>query len=110
MLQCENTVFKALYFNLRIRDLEMYYSKENPKGGYARISQFMKVNNFRHEQYSGYHSKFPTTDMHIFDLVRDMQEKMPWLEQCINKFEVTDIGENYNLKKLFTAKVHIPEN
>ena len=92
--------FKALYFDLHTRELSNHYSNSNPSGGYAEIKEFLIQHNFTHEQYSGYHSNFTTTDMRIFRLIKLMKNKMPWLPKCANKFAVMDVGENYNLMKL----------
>lgn len=51
---------------------------------------------FSHEQYSGYHSKFKTTDLEIFDLIHEMSEKFSWLHLCVNRFEVTNVGVNHD--------------
>lgn len=80
--------FKALYFDLRIKNLKEYFS---------------------HEQYSGYHSKYKTTDLEIFDLIREMGEEFPWLPQCLNHFEVTNIGTDHDLMQLFDDVVPEPD-
>ena len=94
--------YKALYFDLQIHNLKQYYSANNPNGAYNKIQQFMFSHNFMHEQYSGYHSNFKTTDLKIFKLIKTMKAEFPWLSKCAAKFEVTDIGENYNLISLLT--------
>lgn len=108
MLIYDTPKYKALYFDLKIKALIQYYSKTNPKGAYSKIQKFLLKNSFEREQYSGYHSLYPTTDLNIFDLVRDLQISMPWLEQCVNKFEVADLGENYNLKNVFSKIAYEP--
>lgn len=60
------------------------------------------------EQYSGYHSKFKTTDLEIFDLIRDMSEEFPWLQHCVNHFEVTNVGANHDLMNLFVEEIPEP--
>lgn len=69
---------------------------------------FLEKNNFSHEQYSGYHSKFKTTDLEIFDLIRDMCEEFPWLQHCVNHFEVTNVGANHDLMNLFVEEISEP--
>ena len=39
MARKEAKRFKALYFDLRIKDLEEYYSKSRPKGAYELIKR-----------------------------------------------------------------------
>ena len=100
MLNSDTYSLKALYFDLHTHDLSKHYSKNNPNRGYAEIKEFLLQRNFTHEQYSGYHSNFKTTDMRIFRLIKLMKNEMPWLSKCVNKFAVMDVGENYNLMKL----------
>lgn len=108
MARKEAKRFKALYFDIRIKDLEDHYSKTNPKGAYKKIQQFLQKHNFSHEQYSGYHSKHKTTDLEIFDLIREMSDAFPWLQHCINHFEVTNVGANHDLMGLFVEDVDDP--
>lgn len=66
MARREARRYKALYFDLRIKDLE------------------------------------------IFDLIREMSETFPWLQFCVNHFEVTNIGTNHDLMELFTEEIEGP--
>lgn len=100
---------KALYFDLRIKDLKEHYSQTNPKGAYALIQRFLTALNFSHEQYSGYHSKHKTTDLEIFDLIREMSDTFPWLQHCVNHFEVTNVGANHDLMDLFVEDIEGPK-
>ena len=109
MARKEAKRYKALYFDIRIKDLEEHYSKTNPKGAYGKIQRFLVRHNFSHEQYSGYHSRYKTTDLEIFDLIREMSDTFPWLQHCINHFEVTNIGANHDLMGLFAEELDDPE-
>ncbi len=100
----EQLCYKALYFDLSIEALKKFFSHKNPKGAYEKLQKFFISNHFSHEQYSGYHSQYKTTDLEIFQLIQKMRKIFPWLERCINRFEVADVGENYNLIKLFQDK------
>lgn len=104
----ESRKYKALYFDIRIKDLEKYYSQTNPKGAYGKIKRFLVNHNFSHEQYSGYHSKYKTTDLEIFDLVHEMSEAFPWMQSCLTHFEVTNIGTNHDLMNLFSEEIDGP--
>ncbi|MGL6201395.1 MAG: hypothetical protein ACRC3H_20935 [Lachnospiraceae bacterium] len=105
----ESRKYKALYFDIRIKDLEKHYSSVSPKGAYGKIKTFLTKRNFSHEQYSGYHSKYKTTDLEIFDLIREMSDCLPWLKHCINHFEVTNIGANHDLLDLFMESFDDPD-
>lgn len=108
MARREAKHLKALYFDLRIKDLKEHYSQTNPKGAYALIQRFLTSHNFSHEQYSGYHSKHKTTDLEIFDLIREMSDAFPWLQYCVNHFEVTNVGANHDLMDLFVEEIEGP--
>lgn len=89
--------YKTLYFDIHVSDLKKYYPGKNHLGAYGDIKRYLLRHAFTHEQWSGYHSSNKMTDLEIFDLVEDMSRKMPWFAKCINHFEVTNIGTNYNL-------------
>lgn len=95
----------ALYFDLRIKDLKEHYSQAIPNGAYALIQHFLTVHNFSHEQHSGYHPKRETTDLEIFDLIREMSDTFPWLQYCVNHFEVTNVGANHDLMDMFAEEI-----
>ena len=97
----ETPKYKSLYFDLHIKSLKNYYSSTNPKGGYARIHNFLTKRKFSHEQYSAYHSTFKTTDLQIFDLITEMRTQLPWLDNCVSHFEVANLGANHNLLPQF---------
>ncbi|MEY8393192.1 hypothetical protein AALA98_18005 [Lachnospiraceae bacterium 45-W7] len=101
--------FKALYFDLCVKDLEKYYSAVSPRGAYRKIQDYLLQRQFSHEQYSGYHSQYKTTDLEIFDLVYEMNKEFPWLRFCLNHFEVTNIGANHDLMQLFDEPFQEPK-
>lgn len=110
MARREAKHLKALYFDLRVKDLEKYYSAANPTGAYHKIRDYLLKRNFSHQQYSGYHSKYKTTDLEIFDLVREMSRELPWLKECMNHFEVTNVGANHDLMRLFEEVLPEPDS
>lgn len=109
MARREAKHLKALYFDLRVKDLKEYFSETNPNGAYGKIRDYLLERNFSHEQHSGYHSKYKTTDLEIFDLIRGMSRELSWLPYCLNHFEVTNIGANHDLMQLFEEAVPEPE-
>ncbi len=100
--------FKAIYFDLRIKDLERYYSSKAPKGAYQRIKMFMTNHGFAHAQYSGYHSSKKMTDLEVVDLVEIMRDTLPWLGKSANHFEVTNIGANSDLMYVLADEIEDP--
>lgn len=109
MADYETKELKALYFDLHVNELRKHFSETNPNGGYNRIRDFLLKRKFSHEQYSGYHSKYKTTDMEIFNLVKNMSKELPWLLECINHFEVTNVGPNHNLKQVLEHRISKPQ-
>ena len=109
MAKREAKHYKALYFDLRVKDLKEHFSETNPNGAYGKIRDYLLGKDFSHEQYSGYHSKYKTTDLEIFDLIREMSRELSWLSACLNHFEVTNIGANHELMHLFEEAVPEPE-
>ena len=102
--------YKALYFDLQIKELKQYYSVTNPKNAYKKIQHFLKQHNFSHEQYSGYHSKYKTTDLDIFEIIEEMMETLPWLKQCVNHFDVANLGVDYDLCKIIKRTIKDVDN
>lgn len=86
MVRREVRHLKALYVDLRVKDLKEHFSETNPNGAYGEIRDYLLQHNFSHEQYSGYHSKYKTTDLEIFDLIREMSRELSWLPHCLNHF------------------------
>lgn len=109
MARREAKHLKALYFDLCVKDLKEHFSETNPNGAYGKIRDYLLERNFSHEQYSGYHSKYKTTDLEIFDLIREMSRELPWFPPSLNHFEVTNIGANHDLMRLFEEAVPDPE-
>ena len=89
--------YKALYFDLHVNALKKYYPKKVYLNAYEDIKRYLLNHGFKHEQWSGYHSRQKMTDLEIFDLVYDMAFKLTWFSKCVNHFAVTNIGTNYNL-------------
>ena len=104
MAKREARQYKALYFDLVVQLLKQYYPKKNHLGAYKDIKKYLLGHGFTHEQWSGYHSKARMTDLEIFDLVQDMAQQMAWFSKCINHFEVTNIGTNYNLMEILESE------
>lgn len=110
MITRNTPMYKALYFDLDTKNLRQYCSKTSPQVAYYYIFRFLIKNDFEHAQGSGYHSNFQTTDIVIMELVNEMMNKWSWFEKCVKELEVTDIGNNSNLKDQIEKKrLHNPE-
>lgn len=91
---------RAINFDLSVKKLMAFYSETNPKGAYKDIYNFFIRNGFEHRQGSGYCSKLELTNREILNIIDNMFDKMPWLDECSKKVDVTNIGKIYDIKKL----------
>ena len=63
----------------------------------------MTANGFEHRQYSVYVSADKLTTLDVIGLMEQLAERFPWLSQCVNEIDVTNIGVQHSLK-------HVLEN
>ena len=91
---------RAINVDLSIKKLMAFYSETNPKGAYKDIYNYFIQNGFEHRQGSGYCSKIKLTNSETLDIVNRMFKEMPWLAECSNKIDVTNMGEIYDIKNL----------
>lgn len=61
----------------------------------------MLENGFEHRQYSGYASIESMEDKEIALFASRLNEKFAWLKDCVQEFDVTDIGEQHSLAHIF---------
>lgn len=92
---------KAIHFDLNTQDLKLYYNEKNPNYAYKVIEDFFLDHGFEHIQYSGYHSIKGMTFANVMEVMEQLQEKCPWLGDCVRSFTVTSIGKTYEIKEVF---------
>ena len=90
---------KAINFDLDTKELLKHF--KNTHQAYSSIKKFMEENGFEHRQYSGYISSEPMSTHYITDITEKLNKKFKWLKDCIQKYDVTEIGETYDLKYVF---------
>ena len=78
---------RAINFDLDTKELLKHF--KNTHQAYSAIKVFMEDNGFEHRQYSGYVS------------TEKLNQKFKWLKDCIQKYDVTEIGATYDLKYIF---------
>lgn len=95
---------KQIAFDLKQDDLKAFYPKPkvivNPqyyKKAYKDIKNFMLSHEFQHRQGSVYVSENKLKNSEIVLLMEKMAERMPWLGQCVEQLDVTDIGKQHSL-------------
>lgn len=94
---------KAINFDLDTNALKQVYCKTNNPferlKAYGEIKKFMKENGFIHKQWSGYISKEPLSKTQVDKLIKKMVNEFDWFAKCVNKFDVTNIGNQYDMTK-----------
>lgn len=92
--------YKAIFFDLSSEKLRNLFGESGRKYAYRKIGAFMKSKGFTHRQWSGYFSKNKLVSADIIKLNYELFEKFPWLNECANKIDVTDIGKKFDMIKL----------
>lgn len=97
----EKKIKKAFNFDLDTKALKKYYCKSNKPleylNAYKDIKKFLNKNEFSHRQWSGYISDEPMEKIKPLRIAENLSKEFPWLAKCVNHFDVTDIGEQYDL-------------
>ena len=97
----ERKYFKAINFDLITKELAKYYPNKNPRQAYRDIKAFLVRHGFEHRQWSGYRSVQRMSNVELMDIVKALNERFPWLKQCVGKFDATNISKGYDLIKVF---------
>ena len=95
----ENLTRKAINFDLDTKELMKHF--KNTHQAYSAIKVFMEDNGFEHRQYSGYVSTNYISNAAITLVTNQLNKKFKWLKDCVQKYDVTEIGETYDLKYIF---------
>lgn len=98
---------KAINFDLSTLELKKHF--KDTREPYGNIKKFMLDNGFEHKQYSGYTSKEALNRYDITKLAKQLNATFPWLGDCIQEFDVTNIGSQYSLKSIFTTTKPKPQ-
>lgn len=104
---------RTFNFDLRIKSLRQYYPSSNFLKAYSDIKKFLLKHNFEHRQWSGYKSLEPLSDREVYNIIYNMTTTFPWLKNCVNKFDVTNIGDIYDLtlpiKNILDLNEYLPQ-
>lgn len=92
---------KEIAFDLNIKELEKFYNSAST--AYDDIRRELEGHGFEHRQGSVYNSKSPMTDMQIAAIIDDLCKRLPWLAECAEQIDVTNIGQTHSL----LASVHM---
>lgn len=91
---------KALNFDSSEEKLKIHYPKKNFRQAWYDINSFFTTHGFLHRQKSGYVSENAMSDLQFFEFVNEVFNKFPWLAQCADAIDVTNVGKTYDLLKL----------
>jgi virulence-associated protein VapD len=86
---------KEIAFDLDTKALENYYS--SPSAAYYDIRNELESLDFIHRQGSVYNSKTTMSDMQVAAVIDTLCKKLPWLAECSNVIDVTNIGTTHSL-------------
>jgi len=90
---------KAINFDLDNELLQANYPSKSYKYAWTKIRKALEGMGFEHKQYSGYLSLKPLSNKDIQVVVEKLVRQNPWLSKCIQQFDVTDVGPQYEMKR-----------
>jgi virulence-associated protein VapD len=97
--------FKAINFDLDTKSLKREFGDDSYRKGYSLIRRFLTGHGFLHHQYSGYISKAAMSYGEIYILITDiMVTQHPWIIDCVNKFDATNVTSQSNMLSAIKAK------
>ena len=94
---------RAVYFDLNTNKLNSTHPSGVYRRAYSDISLFMKRNGFNHQQWSGYESIRPMTEVEVLLLVKKLRDTFPWLKGCVHSFVITNVPHKYDYTDVFAA-------
>lgn len=95
---------KAINFDLKTSEIKKIYKSNNPfvyLKAYKEICAFLENKGFTHRQWSGYTSNEPLTYAKTIQIIKELNNTLPWLKKCVNKFDITNIGDTFDLTYIF---------
>lgn len=95
---------KAINFDLDTKALKKHYPNNDYRQAYRDLKKYFIENGFEHRQWSGYVSKEKISIAKIISFTRRLTKTFPWLKKCVNRFDVTDVGEQHDLTYLITGR------
>lgn len=85
---------KAINFDLNTNEMKQLGIYPD---GYRQLGKSFEKQGFLHRQGSGYISKTKISNSQVIDAIERITEENPWLADCVNKIDVTDIGRQHDL-------------
>lgn len=89
---------KEFAFDLKTdRYSPLYNYYDYLSAAYKDIKEFMEDNGFEWRQGSVYISKASLSNKQVRNIIVKLCQELPWLSECLNKFDVTNIGRQHDL-------------
>ena len=88
---------KAINFDLNDNLLKKYYPSKSYKNAWKDIKKYFESKNFTHRQYSCYVSNDFISMADVVNVVKKLSDQYIWLSLVAMVFDVTIVGEEYDL-------------
>lgn len=94
--------YKAVNFDLDTNQMLLMLGSKT--AGYDKLKKSFKKVGFIHRQGSGYISKKPLSNMEMTGVLRKIAKNNPWLGACLNKMDVTEITDMFDVSSFVKAE------
>ena len=81
---------KEIAFDLKVKKLKRFFTPYTK--AYKKLSDFFRKNHYEHRQGSVYCSINKITNYDALDLIRKLKHQNPWIVECLNEMDVTNVG------------------
>jgi virulence-associated protein VapD len=95
--------YRAFNFDLDSAQMSAVFGANGRQRGYGAIKKYLEGNGFEHRQKSGYVSLKTLTILEVQDLLEDMDNALPWMGSCVQRFDVTDINSHTDMAHMFSG-------
>lgn len=97
----ERPTYKAINFDLDTGIMKKY--GKYPVG-YSEVKRQFAQLGFIHRQGSGYVSVHKITSIEVVKVVKELKKELYWLPDCAKKFDVTNIGKQFDLMSVIRGE------
>lgn len=90
---------KEITFDLNTNALKKYFIPYNK--AYTELKKFFKEMNFHHRQGSVYCSNNVINNYTVLSIINNLIKKFPWMLECLNEMDVTNVGDLHRVTNYF---------
>ena len=99
---------KVIHFDFDTKRLQQFYPNiKNWRKAYEDMKNFLKSNGFTHRQWSGYVSDKALSELNVYDIIADMYLDMPWLVQCANRIDISDVPKTLSAIEIYSTQIAV---